>query len=378
MADMKVVHIVEALLRNSGVGVFVAELASAQTRALHRAAILCRWYPECEADERVDYRTDPHLREFRGLCDGDAIVHVHAIWAWYTLRALLCCWRQRVAYVVSPHGGLMPRVFQHGRLKKWIFWHFFLKSLVRRAVAIHCTGETEAAAVRRLLGERCPMIVIAPLGVHLPELREKPKKEVKTVLFLGRLGEEKGLVQLLDAWNQVRIEGWRLVIAGPDWEGHQQVLFSHCRSLHIPYTTSPSFEPQTSRLSNLQAFLPVCFPGPADPVQKDVLYRSADIFVLPSPMENFSHVVVEALSYGIPVIATKGTPWRELESEHCGCWIDQGVGPLVTALSRLMAMGYEVRAAMGMRGRKLTEGKYRWDAVSEVLDVAYQYCVKSK
>ena len=36
---------------------------------------------------------------------------------------------------------------------------------------------------------------------------------------------------------------------------------------------------------------------------KDKAYRNADLFVLPSYAENFGSVVVEALSYGVPVIA---------------------------------------------------------------------------
>ena len=308
----------------------------------------------------------------------------------------------------------MPRVFQHGRIKKWVFWHFFLKPLVRRAAAIHCTSGAEKDAVEQLLGKRCPPVVIAPLGVHLPDLRERPKSSVKTVLFLGRLGEEKGLVKLLDAWNQVRREGWQLVIAGPSWEGHQKVLLDHCRSLHLPYDSSSSSSSSSDSSSdssssssssstvhsssvvltkeeafkhpNLQtppASLdldlqprPISFPGPVDGDAKDALYRSADIFVLPSPMENFSHVVVEALAYGLPVIATKGTPWNELESERCGRWIDQGVEPLAAALRELMAMSDDERAAMGANGRNLVAEKYQWNKVAANLEMTYQSCIK--
>lgn len=89
-------------------------------------------------------------------------------------------------------------------------------------------------------------------------------------------------------------------------------------------------------------------------------------------MENFSHVVVEALAYGVPVIATKGTPWGELESERCGRWIDQGVEPLAAALRELMAMSDEGRAAMGANGRSLAAKKYQWSKIAADLINVYR------
>ena len=41
-------------------------------------------------------------------------------------------------------------------------------------------------------------------------------------------------------------------------------------------------------------------------------------------------VVAEALSYGIPVITTTGTPWKTLEEFKCG-WI---VEPKIDALKK--------------------------------------------
>lgn len=112
--------------------------------------------------------------------------------------------------------------------------------------------------------------------------------------------------------------------------------------------------------------------GPLDDEKKWEAYARADLFVLPTYSENFGIVVAEALWAGVPVITTKGTPWKELEERKCGWWIDIGVEPLVVALKEAMSHSDEERAAMGARGRKLVEEKYTWDAVCKAMVDGYK------
>ena len=47
-------------------------------------------------------------------------------------------------------------------------------------------------------------------------------------------------------------------------------------------------------------------------------YLSSDIFCLPTLHENYGHVILEALSYGLPIIISQNTPWRDLEAKKVG------------------------------------------------------------
>jgi glycosyltransferase involved in cell wall biosynthesis len=76
----------------------------------------------------------------------------------------------------------------------------------------------------------------------------------------------------------------------------------------------------------------VTFTGPVYGQDKVDLLMRADLFVLPTQNENFGLVVGEALAAGIPAIVTNGAPWKGLETEDCGWWIDHGVDPLLAAL----------------------------------------------
>lgn len=338
---MKIVHVFQCFGQSCGISVFCAELMKNQIEAGHDCWIVNETVREYALDKRIRKLTSRGTLDVLGFTPD--VVHVHSVWSPFAARAIAWCVRHRVKFVVSPHGCLMPRVMGKGWLKKHVFYWVFLKKNLQLAWAIHCTGDGEVAAVKDL-GIRTP-IFVAPLGCHLPEW---PIKRIasgkKTILFLSRISEEKGLFYLLDAWKVLPHEGWRLVIAGPDWRGHKQVLENKIRDEQVDG---------------------VEFPGVADAEMKDKLYRQSDLFVLPSPMENFSMVVLDALAYGIPVVCTKGTPWKSIQDNDCGWWIEsKSVGDIVMALQTGMVMDKEGRGRLGKNARRLAEG-FSWRSVGE-------------
>src|SRR4029453_2382666 len=97
---------------------------------------------------------------------------------------------------------------------------------------------------------------------------------------------------------------------------------------------------------------------------KIAAYQQADLFVLPTLNENFAITVAEALAAATPVIATKGAPWRALQTEGGGWWIDHGVEALAAALASAMVMKREVLQAMGAKGRAWMARDFSWDRVA--------------
>ena len=349
---MRILHILRGLELTSGISAFLVENADRQVEAGHDVAILYERF--------LEYRPSRHVKIFNakspcGINFTPDIVHIHAVWSLFSVKAMRWCLRNKIPFIVSPHGCLMPRVMTKGRVKKCLFYRFLLKPLIQRAAALHATAQAEAIVLKNL--GLNPKIYIVPLGVELPQIEPHVEHGVKKVLFVGRLGEEKGLVNLLHAWSRVDHVGWRLVIAGPDWMGYKRVL-----------------EEEVGKMSLQDS---VDFPGVVSGDVKDQCYRSADVFVLPSPMENFSSVVLEAMAYSLPVIATKGTPWKVLSDAHCGWWIDQGLDPLVAALNDAMHISDSRRKEMGERGKKLAEKGYSWDGVSQRLLSVYSEILRT-
>lgn len=341
---MKIVHVTQSLILNSGVSVFVCRMAGAMAKQGHDVSLRYNWGPDYPVDDKVDLKAYKSLSELTFRPD---VVHIHSLWSLDMAMAMLWCRKHGIKYFVSPHGGLMPRVFSRGWLKKHLFYWLFLRRNLNSSSGIHCTGDGEVNAVRSL-GIKARTFIV-PLGCDLPDLTRDVKKE-KIVLFLSRLGEEKGLLFLLDAWKRVHHNGWRLMLAGPNWEGYRRVLEKKIEG---------------DKIADVE------FYGAADENQKDALYRSARLFVLPSPMENFSMVVLDALAYGVPVICTKGCPWKVLQERKCGWWVDSNSAKAIeNALSEALMMPHEDLQKMGERAISVAS-EFSWD--SQAMELLSNY-----
>jgi glycosyltransferase involved in cell wall biosynthesis len=236
-------------------------------------------------------------------------------------------------------------------------WHLFQKRDLKSAQVLHATSREEADGFLKV-GLRQPITLI-PNGVDLPRLMTDHRTrstDRRTLLSLSRLHRVKGLQNLVQAWAAVRSQGWEVVLAGEDANGHQAELEAAIRA---------------GRMEGDFKFI-----GPVDGKKKWELYRSADLFVLPSHTENFGLAVAEALACSVPVITTRATPWEELETHDCGWWVDVGAQSLAEALRAATAMNDEKRRAMGQRGRQLIEQKYTWSAAAQKFVAVYEWMLE--
>ncbi len=274
-----------------------------------------------------------------------SLVHNFGLWSSFNHRISSQCRRKNVPMIVSPLGMLEPWAVNNKRLKKKLGWFFFQKKDISGAAALHATAQEEADNLVKL-GISRPIAVI-PHGIDLPKYlpEKKRKSEVRKILFLSRINKKKGLLTLVEAWKKVSPSGWKIIIAGPDEGGYQAVVQEKVDA----YNLGEHFE----------------FLGPVYGRDKCSLFCQADLFVLPTFSENFGLVVPEALSYGIPVITTKGAPWSDLEETNSGWWIDFGVDPLANTIDKAIRLSDRERVDMGLNGRALVESKYSWSKSAE-------------
>jgi glycosyltransferase involved in cell wall biosynthesis len=319
-----------------------------------------RGYRDCRF--ACDYARIPILRRLRsskGLSDKlhnaariADVIHNHGLWLMPNVRAAEAAASGPTPLVVSPRGMLAPAALAFSRLKKRAFWALWQGRAIRRAACLHATSEQEYEEIRAF-GLTHPIAII-PNGIDLPELSARPKAgppAERIVLSLGRIHPKKGLGSLVRAWSKLEAShpGWRLKIVGPPEVGHDDELRALARALGV---TRVSIE------------------GPIYGDAKTAAYRESDVFVLPTLNENFGLTVPEALAAGTPAISTKGAPWRGLEQEACGWWIDHGVEPLTVALAQAMALPRDALKAMGDKGRAWVARKFSWDPIArDMLDV---------
>lgn len=72
-------------------------------------------------------------------------------------------------------------------------------------------------------------------------------------------------------------------------------------------------------------------------------------------------VVAEALAHAVPVLASRGTPWAEVEKYGCGLWVENTPESLAVALGEIKSREL---AEMGKRGRAWMTLKFSWDSVA--------------
>jgi glycosyltransferase involved in cell wall biosynthesis len=300
----------------------------------------------------------------QALEQGQDVVHIHGLWEYMTNCAAPEARRANVPYIVQSDGMLEPHALAQRRLRKAVHLFFKGRRDLRRAAAIRTTAALEARNVQRL-DLRVPVLVI-PLGIAVDEFSTTPQRaEVdarwpaltgkRLMLFLGRIDPIKGTAFLAQAWGRLSREfpDWRLVIAGPDWRGHQA-----------------EFEGDLRTHGGLDSTV---FVGPVYGQAKAALLASSDAFVQPSFQENFGITIAESMASARPVITTRGTPWKVLESCKLGWWVDVGADPLYQAMRDAMRRPRAELDDMGRRARALMEKDFTWPVITSRLTDAYEW-----
>lgn len=113
------------------------------------------------------------------------------------------------------------------------------------------------------------------------ELDQHFKSNNFTVLYVGTISIRKGIRYLIDAFNKLEFKAKRLVIVGPD----------AC----------------DGALSGVYLDSGIHFAGVLKGELLEEAYKSADVFCLPSIEDGLALVLGEALSFGLPIIATCNT-----------------------------------------------------------------------
>jgi glycosyltransferase involved in cell wall biosynthesis len=373
MMPVRVVHVVAGIGRaDGGVSYSVPRLCRALSEAGVRPTLLsvaadAQSRHGASDDQRSfawDYANIPVLRELRvssalwSELGKEAIrsdvIHNHGLWLMPNIYASWAASRARIPLIVAPRGMLGGAVLRFSRMKKMLIWRFVQGPALHCATCFHATSGQEYEDIRTY-GLTQPVAII-PNGIDLPQPHRKVAKDAadRVVLSLGRIHPKKGLDRLMQAWAKVEVAypDWRLRIAGPAELGHDSQLRALAATLRL---SRVSIEPAIYGEKKYTAF------------------READLFVLPTLHENFAMTVAESLATGTPVISTKGAPWRGLEVERCGWWIDHGPEPLATALRDAMALPRAELCAMGSRGRAWVARDFGWDGIARKMAAVYAW-----
>jgi glycosyltransferase involved in cell wall biosynthesis len=136
------------------------------------------------------------------------------------------------------------------------------------------------------------------------------------------------------------------------------------------------YEEELQRLvSKLGLAERVHFRGMTHGEEKTRVFFQADLCVVPSFTENFGMVVAEALAHGVPVIASRGTPWAELELRDCGLWVDNSPESLAKAITSMSQRNLQ---DMGRKGRQWMETAFCWQTIADRVSELYMKLIRKQ
>jgi len=382
MTDLAIAYLSPSLSRAAG-GIFeVQHRLAQQLDALPQVSVAAYGTVDEELGEDVaswspvavhaypyrgtaQFRWSPQLSKAFDRCEAD-VAHLHALWMHTSMIVRRWSRRHRRPYVTTVHGMLDSWALANSVLKKRLVAACFERECLAGAACLHALTENELRSIRDF-GLKNAVCVI-PNGVDLPPQTtptetqsEAIPTEKKTLLYLGRLHPKKGLMNLLAGWRSVgrtsatASSDWSLVIAGWDQAGHEAELKERATSLGIAHK--------------------VRFAGPLFGADKSAAYAAADAFVLPSFSEGLPMTVLEAWSYGKPVLMTPQCNLPEGFAVGAAIEAQPDETSLVEGLAALLGATDDQRREMGRRGRDLVRQKFTWSRVAAEMLTVYRWLV---
>lgn len=324
----------------------------------HSLASGCDWYREVPYDYKTPYLYSRNIGNFLGEHPYD-VYHTNGMWLHVNHITCATARKHGRPYVITPHGMLYPEALKRSACKKWPLRKLFFDKDIHEASCIHATCEAEMRHIREL-GYRGPIAIIGN-PVVCPSITETMLKQrtysnlsdAITIGFLGRLHPIKAIERIIQAIALRPNIHIQLRIIGSGDSDYESFLRSEAKRLG---------------LDNKVKFLGF--------ISGDGKFRQLaglDALFVPSDMENFGMIIPEALLVGTPVMASLGTPWESLNTEHCGWWVDNSPESIAEVIDTIHQSTPEQLREMGLRGRDLVLSRFESSKVASSMYRLYKW-----
>ncbi len=209
-----------------------------------------------------------------------------------------------VSLVLAPHGEFSLGALVQKSLRKRIYLKVARSLGMHEGILWHAAGEPEKTDIQREIGERTP-VVVAPPDVPRASsdvLHSRPPKSpgAARFAFISRISPKKNLLGAIEMLGKVRGEVTYSVY-GPE---EDPIYWQRCQNA----------------INTLPPNVRVDVLGPIAPSEVHERLAREQFFLFPTLGENFGHVIVEALSAGLPVLLSDQTPWLDLQERRAG-WV---------------------------------------------------------
>lgn len=266
--------------------------------------------------------------------------------------------RSQIPYIIIPRGELTASAQRRKFWKKFIGNALIFERFAKKSAAIEYLTEQEKADSGDKWNRNSFVI---PNGITIP-----CKKKTEYCKFgfrcisIGRIEPyHKGLDMLIDACGMIkdtlRKVSCTIDIFGPDYDGKV-----------------PELKKQI-QLLGLQDIVRLHEGLYGEDKERELL--NSDVFLLTSRFEGHPMALIEAMSYGLPCIVSKGSNMKaEVEQYDAGWTAETDTESIKQAVLRMLAEKDAIPEKAG-NARKLA-GIYDWGRIAELTHEQYKAIVK--
>lgn len=264
--------------------------------------------------------------------------------------------KNNIPYILVPHGCFHKRAMARKKLKKIIAIKTIFRKLLKNCYGVQYLTKNEMDNSIHF-NEK----FIIPNGTLQTSKRVRPSK-IRKIVFIGRKDiDHKGLDLLIYACGFIsetlKELGCKIDIYGP--------------------LNSKEDEAIIERLIKANNLENVIFnhKGLFGKEKEEVLL-SSDAFIQTSRYEGFPMSILEAFSYGLPVIVTEETNVADIVSKYKAGWSSKA--EIKDISKAILNAVYSTDVEEVSDNSKLLSRKFSWDSISEQTIELYDSILKEK
>lgn len=269
------------------------------------------------------------------------VVHVHGVDFAYDYLAATK-WLHRRPLIASTHGGFFHTSFA-SRLKT-IFFNTVTRATSHAYARVVGTSDNDGNLFGKII--KAPRLTVIENGVNVEKYRDKGSAtKVPCIMYFGRWSSNKGLKETLELFAElaVRHPGWRLVIAGREYDLSRADLEALAREKGIAERVSIVANPSDAQLAELMA--------------------QSSYYICLSRHEGFGIAAIEAMSAGLTPVLSDIPPFRNLlEKAQLGILHTGDVVQTVAAIAAAHAQDQDAYAARRTQLQHFSE-QYSWNHI---------------
>lgn len=251
-----------------------------------------------------------------------------------------------IPFYVEPHGSFGHEAMKKSYLKKLLANNTIFRNQLKYAKSYIFLNQTEKEdSIYHKPGE-----LVIPNGISKTRLKMEIGRgcQEPILYYIGRYDyHHKGIDRLFDALQLLDRQGARLLISfyGKGPEKDQLLMQKRISSLH-----------NINVIDN----------GPITPQDQEKEFEQNGVMLLTSRHEGFPMTILEALSFGNPCVATKGTNMaEELEENKIGWMVGDTPNEIAQGILKAIESYKQSPIDYIIRCKQYVMNHYTWDVIAK-------------